>query len=152
MWKIFSQEISQAIIIITPPLRYLGRRLQRELEGEAGQRGPLDVLQSLEGVEVDVPWGGDEDGQQVTDCHRGEDSVGGRPHAGPGQHDDDGRVGDEGDQHEDRHQVAVHRLHQLDRPQPGGGVDEVAVSLHDTPSENIIITIIIIISQGNLYL
>ena len=99
----------------------LRRGLQGELEGEAGEPGPLDVLQRLEGVEVDVPGGGQEDGQEVAHGHGGEDGVGGGPHGGPGQHDDDGRVGDEGDQHQDWHEVAVDRLDQLDRSQPTGG-------------------------------
>ena len=129
----------------------LRRCLQRELEGVTGEFGPLDVLQGLEGVEVDVPGGGQQDGQQVAHGHRGQDGVGGRPHGGPGQDDDDDRVGDAGDRHEDRHQVAVDWLDQLEGTQPGGDVHQIAVSLHHT-SGNVIIIIIIIIIIWDLYL
>ena len=92
---------------------HLRRRLQGELEGEAGESRPLDVVERLEGVEVDVPGRWQQDRQQVTHRHRHQHRVGGGPHGRPGQHDDDDRVGDEGDQHQDGHQVAVDRLDQV---------------------------------------
>ena len=77
-----------------------------------------EILRYIDGS----PWTGQEDGQEIAHGHGQQHGVGRRPHGALAQHYDDEGVGHEGDEHEEGHHPAVHRAHQLQRPQPGGGV------------------------------
>ena len=46
----------------------------------------------------------------------------------PGKHNDDDGVGDECDEHEDRHDEAIDGLDKVERTKPGAGIDNVATS------------------------
>ena len=79
------------------------------------------------------PGGGDEDGAEITDRHGEQDAVGGGPHAGPAQDDDDDGVGDQGDHGQHRHDHPQQREHEHHRAVRGRGVKGVAGPVLKTP-------------------
>ena len=102
-------------------MEHLRDGLAHELEQVAVGRLPGDLPVVAEGVEVEVPGGGQDDGHEVAGRHPHQDSVGGRPHAGPereeissvvvrgggttgywspGEYEDDQAVEDESDEDE----------------------------------------------------
>ena len=98
-------------------MEHLRNRLAHELKQVAVGGVPGDLLVVAEGVEVEVPGGGQDDGDQVAGRHPHQDSVGRRPHAWPqreregeyfpfqlflpvlpGEYEDDETVEDESDE------------------------------------------------------
>ena len=55
----------------------------------------------------------------------------------PAEDSDDEGVGDDGDEHEAGHHPPVHRLHDLQRPQPRARIHDVAAALRSAPAQNI---------------
>ena len=55
----------------------------------------------------------------------------------PAEDGDDEGVGDDGDEHEAGHHPPVHRLHDLQRPQPRARIHDVAAALRSAPAQNI---------------
>ena len=64
-------------------MEHLRDGLAHELKQVAVGRVPGDLLVVAEGVEVEVPGRGQDDGHEVAGRHPHQDSVGGRPHAWP---------------------------------------------------------------------
>ena len=64
-------------------MEHLRDGLAHELKQVAVGGVPGDLLVVTQGVEVEVPGGGQDDGDEVAGRHPHQDSVGGRPHAGP---------------------------------------------------------------------
>ena len=64
-------------------MEHLRDRLAHELKQVAVGGVPGDLLVVAQGVEMEVPGGGQDDGHEVAGRHPHQDSVGGRPHAGP---------------------------------------------------------------------
>ena len=62
-------------------MEHLGDGLAHELKQVAVGGVPGDFLVLTQGVEVEVPGGGQDDGDQVAGRHPHQDSVGRRPHA-----------------------------------------------------------------------
>lgn len=77
--------------------------------------GAQGLVVVAEGVHVEEPRSGEEESEHVRQSHRHEDCVGRRPHVPLGQDHHDEGVGDDGDEEEKRHDVAVHGLGELDR-------------------------------------
>ena len=61
----------------------------------------------FQGEVVDVEGGGKEDGHHVAHSHAQQHCVGGGPHLGSGEDDDDDGVEDAGDTHQGWHDEAV---------------------------------------------
>ena len=96
----------------------LGSCLQRVFKDVAKADCPVHGLVRVESEEVDIPWTGEQDGQQVTDRHGQQHCVGGGGHADPAQYRDDQTVGHEGDHHQQWHEVTVEWLNHLYGTQP----------------------------------
>lgn len=64
-------------------MEHLRDRLAHELKQVAVGGVPGDLLVVAQGVEVEVPGRGQDDGHEVAGRHPHQDSVGGRPHARP---------------------------------------------------------------------
>ena len=80
----------------------------------------------------DSPRCRDEDGAEVTDCHGEQDTVGGGPHAGPAQDDDDDGVGHHSDHGQHRHDDPQQREHEHHRAVRGRCVKSVASPVLET--------------------
>lgn len=66
-------------------MEHLRDRLAHELEEVAVGDVPGDVMVVAQGVQLEVPGRGEDDGDQVAGRHPHQHGVGGRPHARPGQ-------------------------------------------------------------------
>lgn len=66
------------------------------------------LVMVAEGVHVEQPRCRNQEGEEVAKCHRHEDNVGGRPHVALAQHDHDQGVGQQRDEEQKGHDVAVH--------------------------------------------
>ena len=64
----------------------------------------------FQGEVVDVEGGGQEDGHHVAHSHAQQHCVGGGPHLGSGEDDDDDGVEDAGDTHQGWHDETVYWL------------------------------------------
>lgn len=89
--------------------------LQGVLKDIAKADCPVHCLVGVKCEEVDIPWTGKQNGQQVTDSHGQQNCVGGGRHADPAQHPDDQAVGHKCYQHQQRHEVTIERLNHLYR-------------------------------------
>ena len=64
-------------------MEHLRDRLAHELEEVAVGDVPGDVMVVAQGVQLEVPGRGEDDGDQVTGRHPHQYRVSGRPHTGP---------------------------------------------------------------------
>jgi len=114
---------------------------EREPDGSGVEHGGYDLVHGVprvarldrrqrlvvvaQRVHVEQPRGREQQREHVGQGHGHEHHVGGRAHVPLGQHDHDQRVGHDGDQQQERHDVPVHGPGVLDR-HLGGNVQVAA--------------------------